>query len=169
MKNFDEQMADINRRYRKADYRTKSSCNHLQGWFPPSVSGSNKTSIVWHQFNKPSRFHRRVPLREAELSKPPEIVGVCTGCNRIFRETDFDYGYWFSLPSGNYGSSASGENPANKNWDGKEPDIFAYPATGLDSLSDEEIKFLFEGVQEYRKHQKKLTEYFSGPQWTVKT
>lgn len=160
-RNFKIEMGKIDGQMRAHKFRSQTDCNHWQGWAPPSEHGSDKTSIVWHTLNKPTRgstLHQ-------------ETVGVCTGCNRIFRETDFDYSYWFNLPSGSFGSSADGGNPANRNF--KSPTVvgpsqFAYPAEDLDKLSDAEIKFLFEGVQEYRKRQKKLNEYFSGPQWTVR-
>lgn len=109
---------------------------------------SERTSIVWHTL------------------RTRETVGICTVCQRHFRENDFDYALWRSKPSFNWGSSDKSENPANKI--ARPPHYYWGKEHELDKLSDAEIKFLFEGVQAYRKAQKALQQHFGSEVWSVR-
>ena len=72
---------DENRR--KAILATQSICLHLAGQLGDIPDPAQRTSIVWH------------------ASDIGEVVGICTHCQRIFRETDPDYPQWRSKRSFN--------------------------------------------------------------------
>jgi len=78
----DEMFREQSRRQRKAQMEaikaSQASCPHIAGCnslseFPDP---HNRTCIVWHQ------------------NDATEIIGICTNCQRIFRETDPDYMEW---------------------------------------------------------------------------
>lgn len=163
----------VRERYEAAKKREQELCPHLSGCL--GEISSQHTSIVWHQLNS------------------EDIVGICITCGRQFWPTDTDYWEWRRKPSFNRMSGA-GRKPAPLGYEApiseedrntylqdelfamldKERDSqsgYAYPAEGLDALSDEQIKFLMDGVREYRKAlkdpKKYLEEEFSKPERSV--
>lgn len=142
------QTEDFALRWQETKGIRQSQCEHLAGCTPLGEIISNRTSIVWHTL------------------RTKETVGVCTNCNRYFRENDFDYWVWRKKPSYSWGSSDNGPNPANEKFG--VPSSWVYPETDLDKLSDAEINFLFEGVQAYRKAQKALEKHFGSEVWSVR-
>lgn len=78
----DRKFRENNRRQRDAQMKAikdgQASCPHIAGCNPLSESQDmySRTCIVWHE------------------TDATEIVGICTNCQRIFRETDPDYMDW---------------------------------------------------------------------------
>jgi hypothetical protein len=122
----------------------------------PHQADSGCTHIIWHTL------------------RTKETVGVCTLCNRIWHDNDFDYWLWRKKPSLSQGSSDNGLAPCVGHGilpiTGSDPGP-AFSPTEFDKLSDTEIAFLMDGIRKYRKMLKAVTqaidEQFSGPEWRV--
>lgn len=154
-------------------------CPHIAGSNPLSEDRdhSGRTSIVWH------------------ITDTGETVGICTNCQREFWPADEDYRQWRKIPSLNKISAAGqrlkfvGNNAQQSVVPDEDDDKvathtqdelyeileaergkqgkYAYPAEGLDALSDQDISKLFEGVKEYRAVLKEVNDTYSGPEWSV--
>lgn len=92
----DRKFRDNNRRQRESERlsmrRNQESCPHIAGCSAQSSSADmyGRTCIVWHQ------------------TDATEVVGICTNCQRIFRETDEDFMLWRRKQSINHPMSKSG-------------------------------------------------------------
>lgn len=90
-KMFREQTRRQTAQERKAQHDNQSSCPHIAGcnMLSEMKDPANRTSIIWH------------------TSDSTETFGICTNCQRIFRDNEPDYVTWRRLPSFNR-PSASG-------------------------------------------------------------
>jgi ElaB/YqjD/DUF883 family membrane-anchored ribosome-binding protein len=177
-----KELRERQERYKKDE---QDNCPHVAGCNPLSEMQDTfgRTSIVWHTLGTGA------------------AVGICTVCQRIFLPEDKDYAEWRAKPSFNRWSSAGTrfwpdgritQFPTSQNSEEeftpsytqeelyqkvederKSIGGYAYPAEGLDALSDDQINKLFVGVREYRKAlknpEKALEKIFSGPEWSVRT
>lgn len=166
---FQKQVRAQRERQEAAVKYEQDMCPHLAGGL--GEDSSNRTSIVWHQLNT------------------EEIVGICLECGRKFWPSDEDYWTWRRKPSFNRMSGAGiksrltgYEEEFSKTYlqddlyrmldkERESQGGYAYPAEGLDALSDSQIKFLMEGIREYRRALKDPTKYleeeFSKPERSV--
>lgn len=70
-------------RKRKQMLASQEWCQHIAGGLGDVRDPGNRTSIVWHRFDHGA------------------TIGVCTQCNRVFRESDTDFRKWWGMPKFN--------------------------------------------------------------------
>jgi len=73
---FREQTREMERRKRDQILKSQEWCQHLAGSLGEFQDQGHRTAIVWHQTD----------IREQ--------VGICTVCQKQFREGDKDYMFW---------------------------------------------------------------------------
>ena len=124
------------------EHQTK--CPHLQGSNECSDVYGSQTSIIWHQ-----------------LDRNGPVIGICTVCIRTFLPSDSDYEFWRKKHSGNRGSRGGICLPSNGFEYGssdpaaflneERPEFVGTASDDLDSLSDEEIETLYQGVRKFAR------------------
>jgi hypothetical protein len=180
----------LHKRREESKRLQQEECSHIAGCSPLSEHQDSfgRTSIVWHVLDTAETVGICTNCgREFRASDPPDSQGLT-------------YEYWRKQPCFNRTSSAGqrfrftgivlepnvieaapeGQSRNTYTQDRlfqmleEERDEFsgyAYPAEGLDSLPNEDIKKLFEGVREYRKAlrepEKTIEAIYSSPEWSV--
>jgi len=92
----------------------QENCPHLAGYNDLSEVCDYRTSIVWHTDNLGETF------------------GLCTNCQREFREADADYSYWrkklsFNIPSAANSHKEVYEDPSSVSWVPREVTLYNEP------------------------------------------